>query len=110
MDLAKFKIGKFIEEHTGDMISTLSTLVKIPSVKGKAEEGCPFGREPARVLEKFLEIAKGMGFTVHNIDNYVGTVDFFPDGEPTLGILCHLDVVPVGEGWATPPFELTVKG
>lgn len=106
---AKLKIGKFIEDHTGDMITTLSTLVKIPSVGGEAEVGCPFGREPARVLAKFLEIAKKMGFTVHNHENYVGTVDFFDEGEPTLGILCHLDVVPVGTGWNTPPFELTLN-
>lgn len=110
MDLSRHKIGKFIEDHTGDMITTLATLVKIPSVRGEREGAYPFGREPARVLEKFLEIAKDMGFTVHNHDNYVGTVDFFSEGEPTLGILCHLDVVPVGDGWDTPPFELTVKG
>ena len=110
MDLSRHKIGKFIDDHTGDMITTLASLVKIPSISGEREGDYPFGREPARVLEKFLEIAKGMGFTVHNHDNYVGTVDFFSEGEPTLGILCHLDVVPVGDGWDTPPFELTVKG
>lgn len=109
MNEARLKVGKFILDHTGDMITTLASLVKIPSVRGEAEDGCPFGREPARALEKFLEIAEGMGFTVRNHDNYVGTIDFFAEGEPTLGILCHLDVVPVGDGWATPPFELTVK-
>ena len=109
MNGAELRIGKFIEDHTGDMISTLGELVRIPSVKGEAEKGCPFGREPARVLEKFLDIAKSMGFTVKNHENYVGTIDFFPEGEPTLGILCHLDVVPEGTGWHTPPFELTMS-
>lgn len=109
MDLAELRIGKFIDDHSGDMITTLASLVRIPSVRGEAEDGCPFGREPARALEKFLEIAKDMGFTVKNHENYVGTIDYYPDGEPTLGILCHLDVVPVGEGWNTPPFELTVS-
>ena len=110
MDLSRLKIGKFIDDHSGDMITTLASLVRIPSVRGEAEDGCPFGREPARALEKFLDIAKDMGFTVKNHENYVGTIDYYPEGEPTLGILCHLDVVPVGEGWATPPFELTVNG
>ena len=110
MDLAELKIGKFIDDHSGDMITTLASLVRIPSVRGEAEDGCPFGREPARALEKFLEIAKDMGFTVKNHENYVGTIDYYPEGKPTLGILCHLDVVPVGDGWATPPFELTLKG
>ena len=110
MDGAELKIGKFIENYTGDMIRTLSEIVKIPSVKGEAEPSYPFGREPARALEKFLEIAKSLGFTVKNHENYVGTIDLFPSGEPTLGILCHLDVVPVGNtGWRTPPFELTLN-
>ena len=109
MNGAEIKIGKFVENYTGDMIRTLSELVKIPSVKGEPEPTFPFGREPARALAKFLDIAEGMGFTVKNHENYVGTIDFFPEGEPTLGILCHLDVVPEGTGWHTPPYELTLK-
>jgi len=104
------KIGEFTEKSVSDMIATLASLVAIPSVRGDAEPNCPFGREPARVLEKFLDIAKSMGFTVKNHENYVGTVDFYPEGEPTLGILCHLDVVPVGKsGWESPPFELSER-
>ena len=109
MNAARFKIRQFVENNTVEMISTLSKLVKIPSIRGEAEEGYPYGREPARALEKMLEIAEKMGFTVKNHENRVGTIDFYPEGEPTLGILCHLDVVPVSAGWKTPPFELTLK-
>ena len=31
-------------------------------------------------------------------------------GNETIGIVCHLDVVPAGENWDTNPFELTKKG
>ena len=31
------------------------------------------------------------------------------DGEKTLGILCHLDVVPAGDGWTVEPFALTQR-
>ena len=31
-------------------------------------------------------------------------------GPATLGIYAHLDVVPAGEGWSTPPFTLTRQG
>ena len=103
------KITSFIDENESAMISTLASLVEIPSVRGESEDGFPFGREPARALEKFLEIAAGMGFAVKNHENYVGTVDFFPSGEPTLGILCHLDVVPVGNGWKSDPFKLAKR-
>lgn len=30
-------------------------------------------------------------------------------GEPAVLFNCHLDTVPVGEGWSVPPLELTVK-
>ena len=66
MNAARFKIRQFVENNTVEMISTLSKLVKIPSIRGEAEEGYPYGREPARALEKMLEIAEKMGFTVKN--------------------------------------------
>ncbi|MCQ2770471.1 MAG: dipeptidase PepV [Clostridia bacterium] len=109
MSNIKFKIPKTIEDLTGDMIEDLSALIRIPSVRGEAEEGYPFGKEPARALEKMLELAKRLGFSVRNVDNYVGIIDFYPKREPTLGILCHLDVVPEGNGWHTPPYEMTLK-
>ena len=31
-------------------------------------------------------------------------------GPPTLGIYGHVDVVPAGNGWSTPPFALTRRG
>src|SRR5690606_19096506 len=30
-------------------------------------------------------------------------------GEEILGILCHLDVVPAGDGWKYPPFSVTIE-
>lgn len=102
-------IHDYIYSAKEDMISELRTLVEIPSVMGKAEENAPFGKYPAKALESALEICERAGFTVRNIDNYVGTADFFPDKEEHLGILCHLDVVPEGSGWSVPPFGLTEK-
>ena len=46
--------------------------------------------------------------TVKNFGNYAVSMDF-GQGEPVLGILSHLDVVPAGEGWSFPPFACTVK-
>lgn len=101
-------IDTFIDNHKEQMIETLSELIKIPSVMGEEKTGMPFGEYPAKALEKMLSMAKENGFITRNIDNYVGTIDLC-EGEPDLGILCHLDVVPEGKGWTYPPFELTVK-
>ena len=100
-------IDTFIDNNKEKMIEALSQLIKIPSVMGEEKSDMPFGEYPAEALEKMLSIAKDNGFITRNIDNYVGTIDLC-EGEPELGILCHLDVVPEGMGWTYPPFELTV--
>lgn len=58
------------------MIGTLSELVAIPSVKGKAVPGKPYGEECAKVLDKMLNIASSFGFRTENHKNRVGTIDF----------------------------------
>ncbi len=106
----QLKISKYIDAHVGEMVSTLSSLVAIPSVRGDALEGMPYGAEPARALAKMLELAEKYGFTTKNHENYVGTIDFYPDRKPELGVLAHLDVVPEGTGWTAPPYTLTLRG
>lgn len=99
------EIRKYLEEHWEEMISLLAELTAIPSVQGKAEEGCPFGTEPARALELMLRRCGEYGFKVENIDNYAGSADLGDD--PQLGILTHLDVVP---GWGEDCFTLKRSG
>lgn len=110
MDKIFEQLFAYIDSHTEDMISDLARLIRIPSVKGEAEENAPFGKEPARALDEVLKICGEAGLSVRNIDNYVGTADFYEtDTIPELGVLSHMDVVPVGGGWSVPPFELTQK-
>ena len=102
------KVNSYIDNHREEMIQTLSDIISIPSVMSEAKDGMPFGEGPFRALESMLNVAKKNGFFIRNVDNYVGTIDMC-EGRPELGILCHLDVVPEGKGWTTPPFELTRK-
>lgn len=107
----KKMISDFIDNNKDNMIETLRTLVKIPSVRGKAEENMPFGKANAEVLEKALDICKNeLQMDTKNFDNYAGTADYMSrDNEPALGILFHLDVVPEGTGWTYNPFDVTEK-
>lgn len=92
------------------MKKALERLVKIPSVSVEPEDKYPFGTECKNALDEFLKIAEENGFTAKNYDYYAGSADLYPEGEPELGILAHLDVVPVSEkDWSFPPFELTEK-
>ena len=106
----QLKISKYIDDHASDMIAALSSLVAVPSVRGAAEPGMPYGKGPARALSVMLEMAEKYGFSVKNHENYVGTIDFDPAKETALGVLCHLDVVPEGTGWTNPPYTLTLSG
>ncbi len=105
------QIKDYIYSHKGEMLSTLARLIEIPSVKGEPCDGAPFGKEPKRALDEMLKICADMGFSSENCFDIVGTADLCPDGaETTLGILCHLDVVPCQpENWATAPYKLTEK-
>lgn len=91
---------------TDEMIDFLNELVKIKSVATAPKPGMPYGENNAKVLEIFLKKADELGFKTKNFDNYAGTIES-GIGEAKLGILCHLDVVPEGDGWSYSPYELT---
>ena len=105
----QIKCRQFIETHFSEMVRDLSMLVSVRSVKGEAQEGMPFGEGPAQALDMMLAIARKYGFHTENHEGYVGTIDLNPELPTTLGILCHLDVVPEGTGWSTPPYSLVMK-
>lgn len=105
----KEMIRNYIVSKRDEMVSDLAELVEIPSVMSAPTEGCPFGENNVRALNKAEEICRKYGFFTHNCDNYAISADLLGSGEKHLGILCHLDVVPEGNGWTKPPFELTCE-
>ena len=102
-------LDEFFNRERQNFLDDIAGLVAIDSSRCKGEKGMPFGAGAAHALKKGVEIAERLGFRTKNYDNYVITADM-QEGEPMLGILAHLDVVPAGEGWTYPPFKLTVDG
>lgn len=104
------KIKEYFKAHQEDMIRDICALIRIPSEKGEPKNGMPFGEIPAKALGAAMQLAKGMGFSVTNYDNYAGAVNLDSSLPRQLDILAHLDVVPAGNGWSvTKPFEPLVK-
>lgn len=104
--IERTSIENWFEAHWEEYLRDLAALVAVPSVKGKAAPGAPFGQEPAKALNLALAIAEGYGFRVTNDEGYVGLVDYC-DSPARLDILAHLDVVPEGEGWTvTEPYQM----
>lgn len=93
-----------IDSYKEEIIKATQNLIKIKSVKGEPEPGMPCGRGPYEALKYVLNLSESMGFTISDIDGYVGYAEF-GDGEETVGVLVHVDVVPEGDGWTLPPFS-----
>lgn len=104
----KQQIDEYFARCKDEILEDIKKIVAVQSDKMEAKPGMPFGEGPAKALEVALEMAKEKGLITKNYDNYVGTIDV-NDKETELGILAHLDVVPAGTGWTTPPFEAVVK-
>ena len=98
----------WIETTLRDQIEDLKAIVRIPSVSrgDPAEPGKPFGKTVYEALQATLAIARKLGLSAWDVDGYCGVVEY-GEGEETLGILAHLDVVPEGEGWSVPPYSAT---
>ena len=89
----------------------LRRMVAIPSIRGKEEPDAPFGRGPKQALEEVLKIATELGFQTKNIDDKIGYAEYGEnraDGA-YYGIFGHVDVMPLGEGWNSPPLSLTLR-
>ncbi|MCL2684260.1 MAG: Sapep family Mn(2+)-dependent dipeptidase [Synergistaceae bacterium] len=106
------RVHELVDSNFESMLASLSELIRIPSVLD--ESACsdihPFGARVTEALEKFLEIAKKLGFRTANIDNAVGYAEI---GEgPLVGALAHLDVMPAGNAsnWKYHPFSAEIAG
>ena len=102
----------YIDEHQEDLFKDLAEVISKKSVGAEAvtKNGkyMPFGEDVQNAFEAMLGIADRDGFKTKNVDNYGGHIEF-GQGEEILGILGHLDVVPEGIGWETPPYEPDIR-
>ena len=99
---------------TQEEYAFLSKLISIESTGSSAAEDpqfgtLPYGGKPFEALRFFLDDASASGMRTGMIENRAGWCEFGPEGAELIGIVCHLDVVPAGDGWETDPFTLTVK-
>ncbi len=100
---------KYIDGLKNEIIAETCNLINIPSVSEETNNpNMPFGKYANEALEYALNLGNKLGFKTKNIDGYCGYIEF-GEGDKLLGIIGHLDVVPSGDGWNTPPFEATIK-
>ncbi len=103
------KINSVIDKNFDTMLEKLREIIAVPSVSVPGTADMPYGPECAKVLRMFLDMAEDEGFYINNFENYAGTIGY--NEKPVkLGVLCHLDVVPVTESdWTFSPFGGEIK-
>lgn len=97
-----------LKKYENDMIDTLSKLISIESTKSEAMLNMPYGKGPFIALMHMLNTAERLDLVSYNLYGHMGYAEY-GSGKEILAILTHLDVVPAGEGWDTPPFTATIK-
>jgi succinyl-diaminopimelate desuccinylase len=100
----------WLRKNRDSMVEDIVELSRVRSVVGPPEGEYPFGAECARVLEVAGQIARRRGFKLDNHAHYCATTVLPGRTDRTIGMFGHLDVVPEGSGWSTPPFSPVIKG
>lgn len=102
---------KIVYEHKNEIVKTLQELLQIPSVLDENDtyKGAPFGSNIKKALEYMLEKGQKDGFEILNDEGYAGRISYkCGKQQESVGILCHLDVVPEGNNWTYPPYEARI--
>lgn len=92
-----------------DLLSTTQAFLRIKSVldPATAREGAPFGEGIREALDYALGVCEKAGMTIKDVGGYAAHAEF-GQGEELIGILSHVDVVPEGDGWSTPPYAAEI--
>ncbi|PLS14898.1 dipeptidase PepV [Bacillus sp. M6-12] len=101
---------KEAENRREDYLRDTVKLLQIKSVLDE-ENGtpdAPLGKGIQEALEYMLNLGEKDGFKVKNTDNLAGHIEM-GEGDDLVGILCHLDVVPEGDGWSSDPFAAEIR-
>lgn len=99
------ELEKILMDNMPETIKELQKCISFNTVQIEPCEGMPFGKPTADCLDYMLKLGEKLGFKSENFDNYAGHIEW-GEGDEVLGILGHLDVVPVSEdGWIAPPFS-----
>lgn len=97
------KLKRLAADNFTGAKAALLDLLQIPSVESEAQNNAPFGTKVARAMQKTADLAAELGLNVQLTPYYL-TVDLGEtDGSNAVGVLSHIDVVPIGTDWQHNP-------
>ncbi|MBM7606123.1 succinyl-diaminopimelate desuccinylase [Metabacillus crassostreae] len=100
-----------VEKRKQDLIKDTQSFLKIKSVldEDSIREGAPFGEGINEAFSHLLKLGEKEGFQTKNLDGYAGHIELQGSGEEIVGVLCHVDVVPEGDGWTSDPYGAEIR-
>jgi succinyl-diaminopimelate desuccinylase len=92
------------------LIRDTQEFLRIKSVldEENGTEAAPLGEGIDAALNYLLSKGREDGFVSKNVDGLAGHIEM-GQGDDLLGILCHVDVVPEGDGWTSDPFSAEIR-
>ena len=99
-------VNGYLAERRAEIVRDLSRLIRVPSVRSDPEPGAPYGAACLAGLSEAIALFRENGFDAKASEgNYYG-IATYGEGDRSVGLFGHTDVVPVGDGWEyCPPFE-----
>lgn len=99
-------LNTLVDQYREEMYEELAELIRFNTVNDQstAGENAPYGKANREALDRVMETGKRLGFEVKDYDGYAATIGWGTEGKE-VGVLSHMDVVPVGDGWNTDPFD-----
>ena len=64
------QVSRLIDSYRDEFVSTLQAWIRVPSIKGEAAPGAPFGPEVRRMLDQAMETGRKLGFAPRDVDGY----------------------------------------
>ncbi len=104
------KIADWINTNKERILDKWITLCEIPSIKSEGLEGAPFGEKCAEALQYAADLFDSDNIECEVYNNSGYALATYGDGDKTIGLFSHSDVVPVGDDWLfTEPFRPIIK-
>ncbi|MDQ0245949.1 succinyl-diaminopimelate desuccinylase [Bacillus fengqiuensis] len=101
---------KEVEKRKEQIIQDTQQFLRIKSVLDDSTKTAemPFGEGIHQALTYLLQLGEKEGFITKNVDGYAGHIEM-GSGQELIGILCHVDVVPEGDGWSSDPYGAEIR-
>jgi succinyl-diaminopimelate desuccinylase len=110
IQLTKINWMAEVEKRQDLLLKDTQNLLHIKSLLDEENTfpDAPLGKGVKEALDFMLNLGEKDGFISKNVGNVAGHLEF-GEGEELLGILCHVDVVPEGDGWTSDPFAAEIR-